>query len=276
MLDAIRALQYEGTKVEVIQSFKDQGNEQVKLKQWQDAREFYTKAIAVLTDKNADKYDKSEDPFVDAKKEKELEEQCYVNRALCQLSLKNYRATTLDCAAALKINSKNVKAYYRSASALLALNKLHEAEDACRRGLDLDIENVAMQALTSKIYNALAAQKAAADRKSAEQQKKLQERLTLVAALKARDIKIRGTTKPPDLEDAEIHLSPDPLSPKSMIIIPVVFLYPMHAQSDFVKKFAEKDTIGDHLSYLIPMPWDSKGEYELTLLIASWIPFQEA
>jgi hypothetical protein len=35
----------------------------------------------------------------------------------------------------------------------------------------------------------------------------------------------------------------------------------MHNQSDFIKVFAEKDPIIDHLTYIMPLPWDSKGEY---------------
>src|SRR5271163_5015772 len=89
-LEAIRALQYEGTKAEIAQSFKEQGNEMVKAKMWRDAKEFYTKGVAVLTAKGADdKWEKGEDPELEAKKEKELEEQIYVNRALCNLELGN-------------------------------------------------------------------------------------------------------------------------------------------------------------------------------------------
>src|SRR4051794_23428355 len=41
----------------------------------------------------------------------------------------NYRSCTLDCAATLKLNPKNVKAFYRSSMALLKLDKADEAED---------------------------------------------------------------------------------------------------------------------------------------------------
>lgn len=81
-------MQYEGTKAEIAKGFKEQGNEMVKAKQWKDAKEFYTKGIAVLTTKGADdKWEKGEEPELEAKKEKELEEQIYVNRALCNLEL---------------------------------------------------------------------------------------------------------------------------------------------------------------------------------------------
>jgi hypothetical protein len=62
----------------------------VKSKVWRDAKEFYTKAIAVLTGKSEAKWEKGEDPESQAKKEKELEEQCFINRALCHLELSAY------------------------------------------------------------------------------------------------------------------------------------------------------------------------------------------
>lgn len=87
-LEALQALQYEGTKAEIAQGFKEQGNEMVKAKLWRDAKEFYTKGIAVLTAKGADdKWEKGQDAEADAGKERELEEQIFVNRALCNLEL---------------------------------------------------------------------------------------------------------------------------------------------------------------------------------------------
>ena len=84
-----------------------------------------------------------------------------------------------------------------------------------------------------------------------------------MTALKARNIKLRGSGKvPPNMADAELRLVPDPLSPKSTLEFPTMFLYPVHNQSDFIKAFAEADTILDHLSYMLPAPWDTKGEYK--------------
>lgn len=43
--------------------------------------------------------------------------------------------------------------------------------------------------------------------------------------------------------------------------MPVLFLYPLHAQSDFIKAFAETENLNDHLSYILPVPWDAASEY---------------
>lgn len=86
MLDAIQALQNEGTRGEVAQSYREQGNEAAREKRWIDAKEFYTKALAVVTTK-IDKWDKPENPEEDEKLLRQVEEASYINRALCNLEL---------------------------------------------------------------------------------------------------------------------------------------------------------------------------------------------
>jgi hypothetical protein len=62
------------------------------------------------------------------------------------------------------------------------------------------------------------------------------------------------------MEDSAISLA-DVNDPKSVLNFPVIFLYPLEAQSDFVKACAEDETLGDHLEYILPPPWDQDGEY---------------
>lgn len=89
------------------------------------------------------------------------------------------------------------------------------------------------------------------------------EKAVLDAALRARGIRSRTTARAPDIEDAAVHLAPDPLAPTSTLVFPVVFLYPLHARSDFVKAFPETDTVPEHLGYMLPLPWDEGREYAL-------------
>jgi tetratricopeptide (TPR) repeat protein len=67
--------------------------------------------------------------------------------------LENYRRTNLDCAAALEINPSNVKAWYRSARACLALDKLEAAADSAARGLAIDPSNLALRTVSDKIMD---------------------------------------------------------------------------------------------------------------------------
>ncbi|EHY58891.1 Hsp70/Hsp90 co-chaperone cns1 [Exophiala dermatitidis] len=262
LIEAIKALQYEGTKAEIAQGFKERGNEMVAEKKWSDAKEFYSKGIAVLVDKSEDKWDKPADMEAEMKQRKALEEQLYTNRALCNLELKNYRSTILDCAAAIRINPSNVKAHYRSASALLALDKVLEALDVASRGAKIDPDNTPLKNLLERIRTRAKAKEEQDRRRQAELRRKQEEKAALEAALKARKISVRGSKHPPNLEDAVIHLSPDPASPTSTLEFPVMLLYPMHNQSDFIKAWSEKDTINQHLDYILPLPWDSKNEYK--------------
>ena len=133
----------------------------------------------------------------------------------------------------------------------------------CYRGLKLDKSNQAMKSLLEKIQKRSRVKEEQDRKRRAEQDQKRMERLMLGTALKARNIRVRGTGKPPpDMADAEIRLVPDPLSPKSTLEFPTILLYPMHNQSDFIKSFGEKDAVHQHLSYMLPAPWDSKGDYK--------------
>lgn len=86
-LEALKALQYEGTKSEAAQNFKEQGNECVQEKKWADAKEFYNKGIAVLQSKEDTKFDEPEDLLDEEKKRRLLSEQLHINRARCNLEL---------------------------------------------------------------------------------------------------------------------------------------------------------------------------------------------
>lgn len=145
--------------------------------------------------------------------------------------------------------------------ALFKLDKIAEAEDSVARGLAIDPESKALQEQSKKLAERKAHLERVAARKRAEEEL-LRKQLTMLStALKARQIRTRKTEQPPDMEDAKIRLVPDPLSPESTVEFPAVFLYPMDAQSDFIKSFSEMNTISDHLEYIFPLPWDTKKEY---------------
>lgn len=175
----------------------------------------------------------------------------------------NYRSTTLDCASVLRLNPKNVKAYYRSSLALFALDKLAEAFDACTRGLAIQPSNAALKGVVAKIETRQTSLDAIEQKRQEHEQRAQKEKFMLNAALRARNIHTRSTAQPPDLEDASIHLSPDPIAPTSTLVFPVVLLYPLHLRSDFVKAFPEADTVPNHLDYIFPLPWDERREYTL-------------
>lgn len=165
-----------------------------------------------------------------------------------------------DCAAVLKLNPRNVKAWYRASSACLALDKLAEALDAADCGLRFDPSSKPLEAIQLRIAKRIQHVDELQQWRKEREERVVREKANLQFALKSRQILARKTDSPPDMEDAAISLA-DLNDPKSVLSFPIIFLYPLEAQSDFVKACAEDETLGDHLSYILPPPWDEKAEY---------------
>jgi len=174
----------------------------------------------------------------------------------------NYRSCNLDCAATLRINPRNVKAWYRSASACLALDKIPQAADACARGLEVDAANAQLKALSEKIKKREEHLAALEQARREREERQRAEANALQTAFRKRGIRTRTTAQAPEMEDAAIKLE-TVLDPSSTLSFPVVLLYPVHLQSDFVKAFRENETLADHLTYILPLPWDEQAEYKL-------------
>lgn len=95
-LEALRALAYEGTPAENADNFRTQGNERVGLKDWINAREYYTKALLALKAPRQPEGSKEGLPNIKAvevddeaerEKERAIGEACHANRALCNLEM---------------------------------------------------------------------------------------------------------------------------------------------------------------------------------------------
>ncbi|KAK0255050.1 HSP70/90 co-chaperone [Friedmanniomyces endolithicus] len=258
MLEAIKALVYEGTRAEVADNFRVQGNDCVKTKQWREARDYYSKALAAVKGPQhplpPDAKVVEIDEEAEEKQERTLEEACYANQ--------NYGSCNRDCAAALRMNPRNDKAWYRAASACLALDKVPEALDACQSGLKFDSANSALQLLLAKVEARQAHLAGLEKTRKDREQRTARREATLRLALKQRNIIARRTVNPPDMEDAAMKLT-DPLDPNSTLSFPMILLYPLQAQSDFVKACGEEETIAQHLNYILPTPWDEAREYSL-------------
>ncbi|KAL8827115.1 MAG: hypothetical protein Q9170_007140, partial [Blastenia crenularia] len=223
-LEALRALQYEGTRAEIALGFKERGNEMVAEKRWKDAKEFYTKGILALkAPENTDTQSVNSIEESDKQQERQIEEACFINRALCNLELRtflppsisqphpptnptqkeNYRSTLHDTAQTLHLSPQNPKAHYRSSLALLHLSRHTEALDTCTRGLALtnpflestntskrpSAEHSAFLTLRTRILSSQSAAEAKETTRINEQERKKKEQLTLAAAIRARGIK---------------------------------------------------------------------------------------
>ncbi len=86
-----------------------------------------------------------------------------------------------DCSRAISINPQSSKAYYRSALALVALERYEEALDCCDRCLQFDKDNKGVQAVREKA----AKLKEEKDRKERERQERIRQEQLKKARLQA-------------------------------------------------------------------------------------------
>lgn len=215
------------------------------------------------------------------------------NRAACNLALKNNGAVLKDTSAIIALAAASTpptdppaKALYRAAQALIALDKWPEAADAVSRGRGLKAE-----AANGKVWDVLAAQVAAGERRVFERGERARRKAVTDGARKlavtTRGLVVVNTPTPPDNphpldfdpsalsdaplfppEKAESWVAPTQLTP---LIFPVFLLYPQHNQSDLITHFHEDTSFDDQLAPIFPASpsstsppwseWDTKHEY---------------
>ncbi|KAI9000943.1 40S ribosomal protein S7 [Trametes punicea] len=246
-ISALQSLAYEGSPDEIAQNFKEQGNDYFKGKRYREALGFYTQGVDA----------KPTDPT--------LLEALLCNRAACNLELQNYGSVLRDCSKAIGINPKSSKAYYRSALALIALERYDEALDCCDRCLQFDKDNKAVQATREKA----ARLKDAKDRRERERQERIRQQqlkqARLRAAYKERNIIVVPVPDTVAQNPYEPDFDPEDTT-SNTLIFPVLLLYPQYATSDLISHFQEDTPFSAHLSAMFPPnapqpEWDKEGEY---------------
>lgn len=278
-LQALKAMTYEGEPHEIAENFKIQGNDAYKVKDFKNAIEYYTQALAVELGSSSDT--KIED--LD-QREKELallkaiKVACYSNRAACNLELRNYRRCINDCKSALMLDPTHAKSAFRAGKAYLATEHIGEALEILHYGQTLfpeskDAENakpVQLQAIDSLLETVLKRQKTLeeleAKRKAAAQLKETKKR-NLQFALDAHNFTVLMTSNAHNEEDSgndnsllpddtKIQLQ-DPLNPASDLYLPILFLYPLEMQSDIIQQAETTSVVNDHILQLFesPPPW---------------------
>jgi len=252
VVQALQSLAYEGTPDEVAQNFKDQGNEYFKGGRFREALGFYSQAIdAKPTDTT-------------------LQESIFCNRAACNLQLKNYGSVLKDCSKAIVLNTKASKAYYRSAMALIALERYEDALDCCERCLMFDTDNDGVIQAKTRAQDA----KAKKDEKEAKMQQRLKEesdkRNRMKTAFEKRHL-IATSDKHGSDSPCEPHFDPEDPSQETLIF-PAFFLYPQYATSDVISEFVEDTHFSAHLEQMFPPTgqrpdWDAKAEYDVSSIV---------
>ncbi|KAG2013383.1 40S ribosomal protein S7 [Coprinopsis cinerea AmutBmut pab1-1] len=252
VLAALQDLAYEGTPDEIADNFKSRGNEYFKGKKYREAISFYTQGIEA----------KPTDP--------KIMTALLCNRAACNLELQNYGSVLRDCSSALNLDAHLSKAYYRSAQALLALDRLEEGLDCCDRCLKFDQENEAMKVLRGKLLKRREAKEKVQREREERLRKEQEAKRALAMAFRERNL---IDVPKPDGSSNPYEPRWDPEDPtNSTLVFPVFFLYPQYATSDVIPDFVEDTTFGAHLERMFPPAgtapeWDKKGEYTVPSLV---------
>ncbi|CAG8543874.1 7674_t:CDS:2 [Dentiscutata erythropus] len=260
-LAALQSLIYEGPPEEIAENFKNQGNECFKTgkSQYQDAINFYTKALETNCQDN------------------KIIEACLTNRAAVNLELQNYRKVLTDCAKAIKLNPQNIKAFYRSAKALYALDKIDQALDCCEHGIEIGPNNLALQQLKEICIKRKEILDQKAKIKEERERKEREKKEALEKAIKMRNVKMEMTPDAP-ISPHSVHLDTE----TQQLIWPVFFLYPEYKETDFIEAFNEENTFFEHLEVIFEQPalWDieqvlSHSKYVVKNGIPSFIVLQQ-
>ncbi|XP_074965184.1 mitochondrial import receptor subunit TOM34 [Phalacrocorax aristotelis] len=112
-------------------TLKEEGNELVKKGNHKEAVEKYSESL-------------------------QLSQECatYTNRALCYLTLKQYKEAVQDCTEALRLDPKNVKALYRRAQALKELKDYKSSIADIKSLLKIEPKNTAALRLLQELNRA--------------------------------------------------------------------------------------------------------------------------
>lgn len=255
---AIKALQSEETPEELAENFRESGNRAFSIRRYHDASEYYTQALRQSCTNSA------------------LNSQILSNRAQAQFMIKNYRNVVRDCMDAIKLDSDNVKAYYRAGKALFELEKYEEATSFCRLGL-----NRCKDASMKKIFRDFVKKvKEKAIEVSKKREKRIrEENLKLEATRKfnkaCADRGISFEARSAEFsqisgqyEDFAAYLDES----TGEIHWPVLLLYPETGISEFVQDWNENICLYDMLSTMFPSdescssgpnfaPWDEHRKY---------------
>ncbi|XP_037683060.1 tetratricopeptide repeat protein 4 isoform X2 [Choloepus didactylus] len=245
---------------EQAKTYKDEGNDYFKEKDYKKAVISYTEG---LKKKCADS---------------DLNVVLYTNRAAAQYYLGNFRSSLNDVMAARKIKPCHLKAIVRGALCHLELENFAEAVRWCDEGLQIDAKEKKLLDTRAKADKLKRTQQRDIRKAKLKEKKEQNQNEALLQAIKARNIKLVSEVAGEDEDSAseglgELFLvglsSENPcgarvsLDDQGRLSWPVLFLYPEYTQSDFISAFHEDSRFIDHLTVMFgeTPSWDLEQKY---------------
>ncbi|CAL1547413.1 unnamed protein product [Lymnaea stagnalis] len=238
-------------------SYREDGNEQFKLKKYKIAIDNYTEGI------------KSRCP------DAELNAVLYANRAAAQFHLGNYRSSFNDCIFARKFQPDHFKAIVRGAHCCFKMGKFADAIRWCDAALMVDPEHSEILELRVKADKGQRAKERDERKQAALERKEQEEDKKLLDTIIGRGIKVASMKVPKQAKfdpllltaleshnptGAKVHLDQ-----QGTLHWPVIFFYPEYTETDFINDFNEQHCFYDHLVHMFsqePPAWDVDHKYK--------------
>lgn len=223
-VEALKALAYEGEPDEIANNFKNQGNDCYKAKKYKDAVTYYTKGLDIACGVES------------------IDAALYLNRAACNLELKNYRRSINDCKECLKKQPSNVKALYRASRAYFSIDHLDEAKVTLEFAISIDDKNLAVNSLLVKVNDKLSDLQRRKKEKKKKEEEEMKVKETLETAISLRGMTTVESSYGNDtIGDAVMHLE-EPTDVETQLIFPTMILYPTIDEFDVVSEVSELTT----------------------------------
>lgn len=131
-------------KIEAARIFKNEGDDYLKAKNWNDAINSYEKGLLQLF------YTFSDDPDQD-KKVDTVKASINMNMAMCKMNLNKFQEAIGYCTEALRIDKCNLKAFYRIAYCYFKMEKFDDSRKYINDALALQPDNPDFKALLDSI-----------------------------------------------------------------------------------------------------------------------------
>jgi len=271
----------DNTPLELAENYREDGNFNFKCKKYRYASLSYTEGLKHAISEKEDKIG------ADAMKAKLLN-----NRSASQFFIKNYRSALLDARLTLKVQPDHSKALFRAIQCCFHLKRYKEAVEFCDHGLlkisDLDASKSAeLKESRSKAEKFLKEAERNARKEAMAKKKREKESKELTDLIRSRGIQIvthkvdEDTMKETwDLDDLEpthpaalnkrVHLTiPEDAPSTSLLVWPVLFLYPEFGETDFIQEFVENQRFQDHIDVMFGDPdnrpgWDAGPDIKYT------------
>lgn len=244
---------------EQAKTYKDEGNDYFKEKDYKKAVVSYTEGLKK----------KCTDPALNAV--------LYTNRAAAHFYLGNFRSALNDVAAARKLKPSHLKAVIRGALCHLELKNFAEAVSWCDEGLQIDPKEKKLLEIRVKADKLKRTEQRDLRKAKLNEKKEQLKNDALLQAIKTRGIRLAAEAAGEEDSDSEgageLYLdglgSENPcgarlsVDEQGRLSWPVLFLYPEHGQSDFISAFHEDSRFIDHLMVMFAETpsWDLEQKY---------------